>query len=90
MLVVGSLPPVSSYFLVTRAAGNKSSCSVGNGNFAPSSFTQLDLWKTSGHYDFYRESMFNQMEIDTEEYQARESSLVTKRKQQVAHVLRVF
>lgn len=33
---------------------------------------QLDLWKTSGHYDFYRESMFNQMEIDTEEYQARD------------------
>lgn len=30
---------------------------------------KLDLWKTSGHYDFYRESMFNQMEIDTEEYQ---------------------
>ncbi len=37
---------------------------------------QLDLWKTSGHYDFYRDSMFNQMEIDTEEYQARGCSCV--------------
>lgn len=30
---------------------------------------KVDLWKTSGHFDFYRESMFNQMEVDTEEYQ---------------------
>lgn len=31
---------------------------------------QVDLWKTSGHFDFYRESMFNQMDVDAEEYQA--------------------
>ena len=30
---------------------------------------QVDLWKTSGHFDFYRESMFNQMVVDAEEYQ---------------------
>lgn len=30
---------------------------------------QVDLWKTSGHFDFYRESMFNQMDVDAEEYQ---------------------
>ena len=29
----------------------------------------LDLWKTSGHYDFYRESMFDQMEIEAQQYQ---------------------
>lgn len=29
----------------------------------------LDLWKTSGHFDFYRESMFDQMEIETQQYQ---------------------
>jgi threonyl-tRNA synthetase len=29
----------------------------------------LDLWKTSGHYDFYRENMFDQMEIETQQYQ---------------------
>ena len=32
---------------------------------------QVDLWKTSGHFDFYRDSMFNQMDVDTEEYQVR-------------------
>lgn len=31
---------------------------------------KVDLWKTSGHFDFYRESMFNQIDVDTEEYQA--------------------
>ena len=31
---------------------------------------KVDLWKTSGHFDFYRESMFNQMDVDAEEYQA--------------------
>jgi threonyl-tRNA synthetase len=31
---------------------------------------QVDLWKTSGHFDFYRESMFNQMDVDADEYQA--------------------
>ena len=30
----------------------------------------MDLWKTSGHIDFYRDSMFNQMDVDAEEYQA--------------------
>jgi hypothetical protein len=29
----------------------------------------VDLWKTSGHFDFYRDSMFNQMDVDAEEYQ---------------------
>jgi threonyl-tRNA synthetase len=29
----------------------------------------LDLWKTSGHFDFYRDSMFDQMEIETQQYQ---------------------
>lgn len=29
----------------------------------------LDLWKTSGHYDFYKEGMFDQMEVEGEEYQ---------------------
>ncbi len=29
----------------------------------------LDLWKTSGHFDFYRDSMFNQMEIEAQQYQ---------------------
>ncbi len=29
----------------------------------------LDLWKTSGHFDFYRESMFDQMEIESQHYQ---------------------
>lgn len=31
----------------------------------------MDLWKTSGHIDFYRDSMFNQMDVDAEEYQVR-------------------
>jgi threonyl-tRNA synthetase len=29
----------------------------------------LDLWKTSGHFDFYREGMFDQMEVETQQYQ---------------------
>ena len=29
----------------------------------------LDLWKTSGHVDFYRESMFDSMEIEEQAYQ---------------------
>ncbi len=29
----------------------------------------LDLWKTSGHYDFYRENMFDQIEIENQSYQ---------------------
>jgi threonyl-tRNA synthetase len=29
----------------------------------------LDLWKTSGHLDFYRENMFDQMEIEAQQYQ---------------------
>jgi hypothetical protein len=29
----------------------------------------LDLWKTSGHYDFYREGMFDQMDVEGEQYQ---------------------
>lgn len=29
----------------------------------------LDLWKTSGHFDFYREGMFESMEVENEEYQ---------------------
>jgi threonyl-tRNA synthetase len=28
-----------------------------------------DLWKTSGHYGFYAENMFNRMELDDAEYQ---------------------
>ncbi|CAN5607535.1 threonine--tRNA ligase [soil metagenome] len=31
----------------------------------------LDLWKTSGHFDFYRESMFDQMQIESQAYQIR-------------------
>ncbi|MEL7408928.1 MAG: threonine--tRNA ligase, partial [Cyanobacteria bacterium J06558_2] len=31
----------------------------------------LDLWKTSGHFDFYRESMFNSMDIEEQAYQIR-------------------
>jgi threonyl-tRNA synthetase len=30
---------------------------------------KVDLWKTSGHFDFYRDSMFNQITVDAEEYQ---------------------
>jgi threonyl-tRNA synthetase len=29
----------------------------------------LDLWKTSGHYDFYRQDMFDQMQVEEEQYQ---------------------
>jgi threonyl-tRNA synthetase len=29
----------------------------------------LDLWKTSGHFDFYNESMFDQMAVETQQYQ---------------------
>mmetsp|Transcript_15599 Transcript_15599/g.21322 ORF Transcript_15599/g.21322 Transcript_15599/m.21322 type:complete len:689 (-) Transcript_15599:7-2073(-) len=29
----------------------------------------LNLWKTSGHFDFYREGMFDQMEVEEEAYQ---------------------
>lgn len=29
---------------------------------------RLDLWKTSGHWDFYRDSMYSPMEIDNEQY----------------------
>ncbi|AKG22120.1 threonine--tRNA ligase [Calothrix sp. 336/3] len=29
----------------------------------------LDLWKTSGHYDFYRENMFESMDIENQAYQ---------------------
>ncbi len=30
---------------------------------------RLDLWRTSGHLDFYRESMFSPMEVDEVKYQ---------------------
>jgi len=30
---------------------------------------RLDLWKTSGHADFYRENMFGTMEVEKAEYQ---------------------
>ena len=29
----------------------------------------LGLWKTSGHFDFYKENMFQAMEVENEEYQ---------------------
>jgi len=29
----------------------------------------IDLWKTSGHFDFYKEGMFDQMEVEGAEYQ---------------------
>lgn len=29
----------------------------------------LDLWKTSGHFDFYKDDMFDQMKVETDEYQ---------------------
>lgn len=29
---------------------------------------KVDLWKTSGHWDFYREGMFSPIEIDGQEY----------------------
>lgn len=30
---------------------------------------KLDLWKTSGHFDFYKDSMFDAIEIEEEQYQ---------------------
>jgi len=30
---------------------------------------KLDLWKTSGHFDFYNENMFQAMQVEDEEYQ---------------------
>jgi threonyl-tRNA synthetase len=30
---------------------------------------KLDLWKTSGHFDFYRENMYDQMTVEEEQYQ---------------------
>ncbi|XP_051114695.1 threonine--tRNA ligase, chloroplastic/mitochondrial 2 [Andrographis paniculata] len=46
---------------------------------------KADLWKISGHLDFYRENMFDQMEIEEELYQLRPMNcpyhiLVYKRK----------
>lgn len=32
---------------------------------------KVDLWKTSGHFDFYKENMFDQMKIEEELYQLR-------------------
>lgn len=32
---------------------------------------KVDLWKTSGHYDFYKENMYDTMDIESEEYQLR-------------------
>lgn len=29
----------------------------------------LDLWKTSGHFEFYRDSMFDQMDVENQAYQ---------------------
>lgn len=29
----------------------------------------LNLWKTSGHFDFYRSDMFDQMDVENEQYQ---------------------
>eukprot|EP00178_Gracilaria_changii_P027844 TRINITY_DN920_c0_g1_i1.p1 TRINITY_DN920_c0_g1~~TRINITY_DN920_c0_g1_i1.p1 ORF type:complete len:699 (-),score=129.27 TRINITY_DN920_c0_g1_i1:3079-5175(-) len=29
----------------------------------------VELWKTSGHFDFYQESMFDQMNVEHEQYQ---------------------
>lgn len=29
----------------------------------------INLWKTSGHFDFYREDMFDQMDVEDEQYQ---------------------
>lgn len=29
----------------------------------------IELWKTSGHFDFYRDGMFDQMDVEDEEYQ---------------------
>mmetsp|Transcript_27832 Transcript_27832/g.78708 ORF Transcript_27832/g.78708 Transcript_27832/m.78708 type:complete len:565 (+) Transcript_27832:265-1959(+) len=30
---------------------------------------KLDLWKTSGHLDFYKENMYDQMQVENETYQ---------------------
>lgn len=30
---------------------------------------KLDLWKTSGHFDFYKEGMFDQMDVEGDQYQ---------------------
>ena len=32
---------------------------------------KVDLWKTSGHFEFYQESMFDQMDVEGEQYQLR-------------------
>lgn len=32
---------------------------------------QVDLWKTSGHFEFYGENMFDQMEVEGQDYQLR-------------------
>ena len=29
----------------------------------------VDLWKTSGHFDFYKDDMFDQMQVEDQEYQ---------------------
>lgn len=29
----------------------------------------IELWKTSGHFDFYQEGMFDQMDVEDEQYQ---------------------
>jgi threonyl-tRNA synthetase len=29
----------------------------------------VELWKTSGHYEFYQESMFDTMEVEEQKYQ---------------------
>lgn len=29
----------------------------------------VELWKTSGHFDFYQDSMFDQMDVEDEQYQ---------------------
>nr|ADK92877.1 threonyl-tRNA synthetase [Hypericum perforatum] len=47
---------------------------------------KADLWKISGHLDFYRENMFEQMKIEDEQYQLRPMNcpyhiLIYKRKQ---------
>jgi len=31
----------------------------------------LNLWKTSGHFEFYKEGMFDQMEVENESFQIR-------------------
>ena len=31
----------------------------------------VKLWKTSGHFDFYKDGMFSQMKVDEDEYQIR-------------------